>query len=105
MPKEYINNRWYGDSVRTHKDCDTRGEPHCPPDCQGSLIAMDDSAVKIGWTKDEMLVQVAVVTDRDRADGTDPDDDAYHASFDRTGINRMINALRKARDAAFGKDA
>lgn len=31
--------------------------------------------------------------------------DGWHVHLDRAGINRMIRALRKARDYAFGADA
>lgn len=30
--------------------------------------------------------------------------DGWHVDLDRSGINRMIRALRRARDSAFGKD-
>lgn len=105
MPKEYINNRYYGQSARTHDGCDTKGEPHCPPDCPGSkLVALDDSAVKIGWTKDFGHVEIAVVRERDRATDEAPDAEAWHAQFDRDGLNRLIRTLRKARDDAYGRD-
>lgn len=106
MPKEYINNRYYGESVRTHEGCDKKGEPHCPPDCPGSaLVALDDSAIKVGWTKDCAHVEIAIVKNRDRATGEAPDSDAWHSQMDRAGLNRLIRTLRKARDAAFGADA
>lgn len=31
--------------------------------------------------------------------------DGWHVTLDRDGLNRLIRALRKARDAAFGADA
>ena len=106
MPKEYINNRYYGQNGRSHEKCDMKGETHCPPDCPGStLVALDDSAVKVGWTKDLDHVEIAVVRDRDRATGEAPDSGAWHSQFDRAGLNRLIRTLRKARDDAFGSDA
>lgn len=105
MPKEYINNRWYGQTARSHEDCDTKGEDHCPPDCTGSrLVALDDSAVKVGWSKDTEHVEIAIIQDRDREDGGVPDEDAWHSQMNRNGINRLIRILRRARDDAFGKD-
>ena len=88
MPKEYINNRYYGQTALS----DT------------GPVALDDSAIKVGWTKDREHVEVAVVSHRDLATG-EPDADAWHSQFDRAGINRLIRTLRKARDEAFGSDA
>lgn len=103
MPKEYIENRYYGQHARNHDKCDPRGEEFCPPDCPGSeLVALDDSAVKVGWTKGLAHVEVAVVHDRDGSRESDPD--AWHSQLDRSGLNRLIRALRRARDDAFGKD-
>ena len=103
MPKEFINNRYYGQSARSHDDCKP-DEDHCPPDCAGSnLVALDDSAVKVGWTKDRCHVEIAVVHHRDGAGDHGPD--CWHSQFDRDGINRLIRTLRKARDDAFGADA
>jgi hypothetical protein len=104
MPKEYINNRYYGQSGRSHENCDTKGEPHCPPDCAGSsLVALDDSAVKVGWSKDLEHVEIAVIHHRDGAGDGDPN--CWHSQFDRDGINTLIRTLRKARDAAYGSYA
>lgn len=104
MPKEFINNRYYGQHARTHEGCDTKGEPHCSPDCAGTkLVALDDSAVKVGWSKDAEHVEIAVVHHRDGAGDNDPN--CWHSQFDRAGLNRLIRTLRKARDDAFGADA
>lgn len=106
MPKEYINNRWYGQTARSHAGCSDQGEPHCPPDCTGSaLVAIDDTAVKVGWSKEAEHVEIAVVSHRDRSDGSVPDAEAQHSQMDRDGLNRLIRILRKARDDAFGADA
>lgn len=96
MPKEYINNRYYGQHAR-----------QASSDGEDSLVALDDSAVKVGWTKDHQHVEIAIVRDRDRADGTSADSDpnCWHSQFDRDGLNRLIRTLRKARDDAFGPDA
>lgn len=102
MPKEYINNRYYGQTARSHDGCDTKGEQHCPPDCAGTLVALDDSAVKVGWSKEAEHVEVAVVHNRDGGDDGLTD---WHAQMDRNGLNRLIRTLRKARDDAFGADA
>ena len=104
MPKEFINNRYYGQFATGHTACDTKGEPHCPPDCPGSeRVPLDDSAVKVGWTKDLAHVEIAVVHHRDGASDRDPD--CWHSQFDRDGLNRLIRTLRRARDDAFGADA
>ena len=101
MPKEYINNQFYGQHARSHEGC---GPETCGPECPGSkLVALDDSAVKVGWTKGQCHVEIAVVRDRDG--GSEFDSDAWHSQFDRDGLNRLIRTLRKARDDAFGADA
>ena len=82
MPKEYINNRYFGQDVD--------GAP------------IDESAVKVGWSREAEHVEVAVI--RDYGLGGDGSGD-WHAQMDRAGLNRLIRALRKARDAAFGADA
>jgi len=106
MPKEYINNRWYGQTARSHAGCSDQGEPHCPPSCTGAEVAISEAAVKVGWSKKGLVdgyVQVAVILDRGGV--ADPDVYAEHSQMDRDGINHLIRTLRRARDAAFGADA
>ena len=101
MPKEYINNRYYGQHARSHELCEAG--PEHEADCLGQPVALDDSAVKVGWTKDLAHVEIAVIHHRDGAAEHDPN--CWHSQFDRDGLNRLIKVLRKARDDAFGKDA
>lgn len=66
--------------------------------------------VEVSWSAEHSHVQVATVhTDSPVAwpDGDTHDGkfNGWHATLDRAGINRMIHALREARDSAFGKDA
>lgn len=106
MPKEFINNRYYGQYALDHNECPDRDAPEgCPGDqsCKGKKVALDDSAVKVGWTKDLAHVEIAVVHHRDGAGETD--EHCWHSQFDREGLNRLIRTLRKARDSAFGADA
>ena len=96
MPKEYINNRWYAQYAR-EVDYDGLGN-----EIGSHQVPLDDSAIKVGWTKDQDHVELAVVRYRD---GAEPNDgDWYHSQFDRAGLNRLIRTLRTARDQAFGRD-
>lgn len=106
MPKEFINNRYYGQTARSHEKCEASPETCERLSCVGQPVALDDSAVKVGWTKDLDHVEIAVVHHRDVADGagSEHDDGTWHAQFDRAGINRLIRTLRRARDDAFGRD-
>lgn len=81
MPKEFVYNRYFGQHA-------------------SDGVALDDSAVKVGWTKDHDHVEIAIV----RGEG-EFDESAWHSQFDRNGLNILIRALRRARDDAFGKDA
>lgn len=53
--------------------------------------------VEVGWHREAEFVQVAT------HDGT-PEHGLY-ADLDRAALNRLIVALRRARDQAFGRDA
>jgi hypothetical protein len=72
-----------------------------------------DGALTVRWTKDRkrepncspLADQPLVVTyDRLDAPGAGPDNIAAFIAFDRAGCNRLIRALRRARDDAFGRD-
>lgn len=78
------------------------------------LPYMPASYVHVGWVKDGCHVQVATVSpagaiapfDTERgehviAGGLEP---GWFIDLDREGINQLIRNLRKARDAAFGRD-
>ena len=106
MPKEFINNRYYGQTALDHNKCPDRDSTQgClgGADCRAQQVVLDDSAVKVGWTKDLAHVEIAVVHHRDGAGDHAPD--CWHSQFDREGLNRLIRTLRKARDDAFGADA
>lgn len=105
MPKEYIENRYHGQHALDHRHCPEVDSPQgCPGDgsCKGEPVALDDSAIKVGWAKGLGAVEIAVVRDRDGSRDSDPD--AWHSQMDRAGLNRLIRTLRRARDDAFGKD-
>ncbi|AID58965.1 hypothetical protein PBI_GAIA_147 [Mycobacterium phage Gaia] len=59
--------------------------------------------VSVGWSKHDQLVQVGVTLEP-TVKG-DPEYSAWADFPDRETINGLIRSLRKARDAAFGKDA
>lgn len=99
MPKEYINNRYYGQTARQVDFDDLGNEVGSHP------VPLDDSAIKVGWTKEHDHVEIAVVSHRDSTTGEAADADAWHSQFDRAGLNLLIRTLRKARDQAFGADA
>lgn len=87
MPKDYIHSMDFGRSVIL--DGDT--EP----------TMMDHDTLKVGWAKDRPGVDLAVVDFENDPDGFE----ARYLNLDRAGCNRLITTLRRARDAAFGKDA
>ena len=64
--------------------------------------------VEVGWTNDLALTigidreEPFRYVDPDRNGKTDHT--AIYLSLDRAGTNRLIRTLRKARDAAFGRD-
>lgn len=103
MPKEFINNRYYGQHGRSHELCEDVEQTGHFETCAGTPVALDDSAVKVGWSKEAEHVEIAVVHHRDGAEGSD-ESEAWHSQFDRIGLNRLIRTLRQARDDAFGKD-
>lgn len=61
----------------------------------------DDTALRVGWSREAEYVQVAVVKLDTAPDG---DNSTPHLQLDRAGINAAIRTLRRARDAAFGRD-
>jgi hypothetical protein len=80
-----------------------------------NCMVMPDLHVEVGWTPNGD-VQIATVHANSPArfptevsdDGLQMPDEplrGWYATLDRAGINRLIRALRKARDAAFGADA
>jgi hypothetical protein len=72
-------------------------------------VAIKGFRAEVGWKVDSH-VQVATVNLNSPFvfEGDDADAgkcEGWYVTLDREGINRMIRALRKARDAAFGADA
>lgn len=63
-----------------------------------------DVNVEVGWTRNLPGVAVASLNE---SVGDGPADPArgWFAHLDREGVNRLIRALRKARDQSFGADA
>lgn len=67
-----------------------------------------DFRTEVGWKKDEQYVQVATTNRNHQPEITLEDGpfDGWHATYNtRESVNRLIWALRKARDEAFGPDA
>lgn len=117
MPKEFIHCQDFGRAV-----------PVGPPDESGKVetATWDSDAVKVGWSKEQGHVELAVVQSVEGAfvehgflgqvgeeEGENDPKVALrlalltprYIQLDRAGINRLIHTLRKARDDAFGKDA
>ena len=63
------------------------------------------SRVEVTWESGKE-VRIATTMHRDdRQELLGFEWDGYCSTLDRTGINRLIRALRRARDAAYGADA
>lgn len=90
MPKERINNRYFGQY----------GE-EVSADGHGTRVPLDDSYVKVGWSREAEHVELAVMRQSD----DEVSNERWHAQLDRDGLNRLIRTLRKARDQAYGTDA
>lgn len=80
MPKEIIYSRYLGN--------DEAPEPW----------------VKIGWSKEAEHVELATLNADDYPLEPFPEANGWFVQMDRPGINRLIKALRQARDDAYGKD-
>jgi hypothetical protein len=91
MPKEYIECADFGRRVPIVVE---EGKP-------AEFATLDTVAAKVGWTRDRGHVELAVVR---CTEGAYDDFDARYMQLDRAGLNRLIRTLRKARDAAFGRD-
>lgn len=59
----------------------------------------------VGWSREQAHVEIGLSAFDVSTQHGSHDDPGMYATFDRTGLNRIIRALRKARDAAFGADA
>lgn len=63
-----------------------------------------ESLVHVGWTREHEHVEVATIVPDERKLDTTPEGNGWFVQLDRSGINRLIRALRQARDQAFGRD-
>ena len=97
MPKEKVYNRYYGQFAIDHSEC---GTTPCAEECNGKPVPMDDSFVKLGWSKEGEHVEIAIMREAD----DEVHNERWHSQLDRTGINRLIRILRQARDDAYGRD-
>ena len=64
------------------------------------------ASIEVGWGRESSHVQLGTVV-HDLAGNrvSDVTKDGMFVQLDRSGINRLIRSLRKARDQAFGPDA
>lgn len=100
MPKEFIENRYFGQFAVDHVACEhTPGEDD--GDCKGTKVPLDSSVIKVGWSKEMEHVEIAVLP---TVDDEHFSERVWYTQFDRRGINRLIKVLRKARDDAYGRD-
>lgn len=109
MPKEFVHNTYFGQYGRDHSPCPKKciGEEGCV----ATQVPLDSSAMKIGWSKEQGHVELAVVEMHDGhfvEHGFDAEEQGVtiprYMQFDRYGLNRLIKVARQARDDAFGKD-
>lgn len=64
------------------------------------------ASIELGWGREASYVQLGtVMLDGAEQRLRDVTRDGMYVQLDRAGINRLIRALRRARDAAFGVDA
>jgi hypothetical protein len=118
MPKEFIHCRDFGRTVTVISGDSEGGE-------SVETVVPDSDAIKVGWSKEAEHVEIAVCqmvegvfvehgfeAILDAGDETDPAKllqlgrlTPRYIQMDRHGLNRLIRALRQARDDAFGKDA
>lgn len=87
MPKEYIDDAWMG-----HDD--------------DKVATGSQFRVKVGWSREQGDIQIATVAPEGvQLESEHPESNGWFVNLDRSGINRLIRTLRKARDQAFGADA
>lgn len=60
--------------------------------------------LSVGWSREHGHVEIGMNA-FEMSTQTGSHDGGMYATFDRAGLNRIIRALRKARDQAFGADA
>ena len=81
-----------------------RADAGAPPDAIGGY-----TVVEIGWNRETGTVQLVTKALNDLGGRLSDDEgihytDGMYAHLDRRGINDLIRHLRRARDAAFGRD-
>lgn len=97
MPKVIVNDKHEGYIPRV---LDAEGKwVTTPPE----LVA-PHAFVELGWSKEAEHVELATKEGGDIDEPGNPRH-GWYVQMDRAGINRLIRALRDARDQAFGKDA
>lgn len=70
---------------------------------EGTSTALYQRAIHVGWNRRQYVeVGVAVITP---STGELQHGEGHFTDLDREGCNRLIEAVRKARNAAFGRDA
>lgn len=104
MPKEYIHSMDHGRSVPVLID---GSEVEDGKPLPVTMHKMDDDAIKLAWDKTYGGVSLTIVDTEKDPDGLGSiidEPDVRTINLDRTGVNRLIRFLRRARDDAFGRD-
>ena len=110
MPKEKINHPQRGQlwGIEWKPDNDEGDAPGAWAD--GVPTGGEDAVVQVGWHRDSW-VQVSIDAHptyfrfaADHVDGEDGRTAVYTPPLSRDEINKMIRALRRARDQVFGRD-
>lgn len=86
MPKEFIEDQYTG-----HDD--------------DAVAAGSSARVRVGWSKEAEHVEVATVAPHALPLDLASEGNGWFVQLDRSGLNRLIRTLRKARDQAYGSDA
>ncbi len=86
MPKEYVEDKHAG-----HDNAEVAA---------GSAFK-----VRVGWSKEAEHVEIATISTKLSYEESTPEGNGWFVQLDRSGINRLIRILRRARDDAYGSDA
>jgi hypothetical protein len=75
-----------------------------------NCTVMDGFRAEVGWRRGDVQIATTNAHSTFKLPGDKPDDPeepfyGWHVTLDRDGINKLINDLRRARDAAYGADA
>lgn len=78
------------------------------PGSDDQLIAVNEAVVEVRWNREAEHVQVVTRELNHAMHGSEdspiPCEYGYYWTPDRRAINDLIRTLRRARDAAFGRD-